>query len=92
MGDRIILRTISKLKREVELTQDEFDLVWELLLATEVAMKRGDLNAHRGIVGQGPKDDEITESLRQEVFGICSKMADLVATSDDPIILKIKGD
>lgn len=79
-------------ERTVELTQEEFDMVWELLLATSVAMKKGGLNAHRTRfqgIGQGIRDAKLTEKLRIRTIKVAGKMSRLVSTGDEPLLLKI---
>ena len=86
-------RNQTMLERKITLTQDEFDMVWELLLATSVAMKNGNLGAHRSAyqgIGGGPKDAKLTEDLRERTMKIAGKMASLIATGGDPIVLEIQ--
>lgn len=78
--------------RKVVLSQEDFDLVWDLLHAAANAMKYGQLNAHRGVLGEGEKDDAMTKALEERTLAITYKMAPFVSTSDDPITFVLEGE
>ena len=79
-------------KKELELSQDDFDLVWEVLLQCCLAMERGSLNAHEGLLGSGPKNDDLTQDMAKRVRKVTCAMSKHVAMDDDPVTLKLEDE
>lgn len=74
-------------RKTVELSSEEFDTVWEVLTAALSSIDRGELHAVRGLSMDGPRDRVLTAKIERDIRSAVEKMAPLVATDEEPIVL-----